>query len=181
MALLTILKFPHPTLRAKAEPVTDFGPELARLAADMAETMYVAPGVGLAANQIGVTRQILVYDPAPAEDPAQRRYHVLINPKIVAAEGEEVGEEGCLSVREYCSEVKRAWKIVVEAQDLQGQPLRIEAEDFPARVLQHEIDHLNGILFIDRISALKRALYKKKLKKLLQAEQEAEEARRDNE
>jgi peptide deformylase len=173
MALLTILKFPHPVLRTKAEPVSDFGPELARLVADMADTMYVAPGVGLAANQIGVTRQILVYDPAP--DPAVRAYQALINPKIVVAEGEEMGEEGCLSVREYCAEVKRAWKIVVEAQDLAGRPLVIEAEDFPARILQHEIDHLHGILFIDRISALKRALYKKKLKKLLQAEQEEQE------
>jgi len=173
MALLTILKFPHPILREKAAPVTDFNAELAQLVADMADTMYVAPGVGLAANQIGVTRQILVYDPEP--DPEKRAYQVLINPKIVSAEGEELGEEGCLSVREYCAEVRRAWKIVVEAQDLSGKPLVIEAEDFPARVLQHEIDHLNGILFIDRISALKRALYKKKLKKLLQAEKEAQE------
>lgn len=173
MALLTILKFPHPVLRAKAEPVTDFGPELARLVADMADTMYAAPGVGLAANQIGVTRQLLVYDPEP--DPEIRAYQVVINPKIVVAEGEEVGEEGCLSVREYCSEVKRAWKIVVEAQDLAGRPLVIEAEDFPARILQHEIDHLHGVLFIDRISALKRALYKKRLKKMLQAEKEEQE------
>lgn len=173
MALLTILKFPHPILRAKAEPVTDFGPELARLVADMADTMYDAPGVGLAANQIGVTRQILVYDPEP--DKEKRAYQVVINPKIVVAEGEEMGEEGCLSVREYCSEVSRAWKIVVEAQDLAGHPLVIEAEDFPARILQHEIDHLSGVLFIDRISALKRALYKKRLKKMLQAEKEEQE------
>lgn len=173
MALLTILKFPHPILREKAVPVTEFGPELARLTADMADTMYAAPGVGLAANQIGVARQLLVYDPAP--DPEKRHYQVLCNPNIVLAEGEELGEEGCLSVREYCAEVRRAWKIVVEAQDLAGRPLLIEAEDFPARVLQHEIDHLHGVLFIDRISALKRALYRKKLKKMLQADQEAQE------
>ncbi|NTV14302.1 MAG: peptide deformylase [Desulfobulbaceae bacterium] len=179
MALLTILKFPHPILREKAAPVTEFGPELAQLAADMADTMYAAPGVGLAANQVGVTRQILVYDPQP--DPEIRAYQVLLNPRIVAAEGEDYGEEGCLSVREYCAEVKRAWKIVVEAQDLSGQPLVISAEDFPARVLQHEIDHLHGVLFIDRISALKRALYKKKLKKLLQTEKEGpEEAQGDH-
>ena len=173
MALLTILKFPHPILRAKAKPVTDFGPELAGLVADMADTMYDAPGVGLAANQIGVARQILIYDPEP--DKEKRAYQVVINPKITIAEGEEMGEEGCLSVREYCTEVKRAWKIVVEAQDLTGQPLVIEAEDFPARILQHEIDHLSGVLFIDRISALKRALYKKRLKKILQAEKEEQE------
>lgn len=178
MALLTILKFPHPVLREKAAPVTDFGPELAQLAADMADTMYVAPGVGLAANQVGVTKQILVYDPEP--NPEVRDYRVLINPKIVAAEGEEYGDEGCLSVREYCAEVKRAGKITVEAQDLEGHPLVIEAEDFPARILQHEIDHLHGVLFIDRISALKRALYKKKLKKLLQAEKEAQEEAEGN-
>lgn len=178
MAILTILKFPHPLLREKATPVTDFGPELAQLTADMADTMYLAPGVGLAANQVGITQQILVYDPEP--DPEVRAYRVLINPRIVAAEGVESGEEGCLSVREYCAEVKRATKIIVEAQDLAGQPLRLEAEDFPARVLQHEIDHLHGILFIDHLSALKRALYKKKLKKLLQAEKEAQEEAEGN-
>jgi len=121
MALLTILKFPHPILRAKAKPVTDFGPELAGLVADMADTMYDAPGVGLAANQIGVARQILIYDPEP--DKEKRAYQVVINPKITIAEGEEMGEEGCLSVREYCTEVKRAWKIVVEAQLADGLPV----------------------------------------------------------
>jgi len=178
MAILTILKFPHPLLREKAQPVTDFGTELAQLAADMADTMYLAPGVGLAANQVGVTRQVLVYDPEP--NPEVRAYQVLINPKIVTAEGEDYGEEGCLSVREYCAEVKRAWQITVEAQDLNGHPLVIVAEDFPARVLQHEIDHLHGVLFIDRISALKRALYKKKLKKLLQIEKEEQEEAQGN-
>ena len=177
MAILTIYKFPHPILREKAQPVIDFGPELAKLATDMADTMYVAPGVGLAANQVGVAKQILVYDPEP--NPEVRAYQVLINPKIVAAEGEDVAEEGCLSVREYCAEVRRAWKIVIEAQDLAGQPLRLEVEDFPARILQHEIDHLHGVLFIDRISALKRSLYKKKLKKLLQIEREEAQGEHD--
>ncbi len=173
MALLTILKYPHPILREKSVPVTEFDQELAQLAADMADTMYAAPGVGLAANQIGVAQQLLVYDPEP--DQEKRLYRVLINPRIVRAEGEDLGDEGCLSVRELCSEVKRAWKVVVEAQDLEGNPVTIEVDDFPARVLQHEIDHLNGILFIDRIGPLKRALYKKKLKKLIQAEQEEKE------
>ena len=173
MAILTILKYPHPVLRQKAESITEFNQELAELAGDMADTMYDAPGVGLAANQVGVARRLIVYDPAP--DPAQRNYQVLVNPEIVAAEGEDYGDEGCLSVREYCSEVKRAWKVVVKAQDLAGEPVTITVEDFPARVLQHEIDHLNGVLFIDRISALKRTLYKKKLKKLLQADKEQQE------
>jgi peptide deformylase len=173
MALLTIFKYPHPILREKSAPVTEFDQELAQLAADMADTMYAAPGVGLAANQIGVARQLLVYDPEP--DPEKRCYRVLVNPRIVRAEGEDLGDEGCLSVRELCAEVKRAWRVVVEAQDLEGNPVTIEVDDFPARVLQHEIDHLNGILFIDRIGPLKRALYKKKLKKLLQAEQEEEQ------
>ena len=177
MAILTIFTYPHPILREKSVPVTEFDQDLAQLAADMADTMYAAPGVGLAANQIGVARQLLVYDPEP--DQEIRDYRVLVNPRIVRAEGEDLGDEGCLSVRELCSEVKRAWKVVVEAQDLEGRPLTIEAEDFPARVLQHEIDHLNGILFIDRIGPLKRTLYKKKLKKLLQAEQE--EAQKQNE
>lgn len=176
MAILTICKYPHPILREKSVPVTEFDQELARLAADMADTMYLAPGVGLAANQIGIARQLLVYDPEP--DPETRGYRTLVNPRIVLAEGEDLDDEGCLSVRELCAEVKRAWKVVVEAQDLEGNPITIEAEAFPARVLQHEIDHLNGILFIDRIGPLKRALYKKKLKKMLQAEQE--EAQGDN-
>jgi len=170
MALLTILKYPHPILREKSAPVTEFDEKLAQLAGDMADTMYAAPGVGLAANQIGAALQLLVYDPDP--DPEKRNYRVLVNPTIVEAQGEEMGEEGCLSVREFCAEVKRAWRVVVEARDLEGNPLTIEVEDFPARVLQHEIDHLNGILFIDRIGPLKRALYKKKLKKMLQAGQE---------
>ena len=176
MALLPILKYPHPILREKSAPVSEFDEKLARLAGDMADTMYAAPGVGLAANQIGEALQLLVYDPDP--DPEVRNYKVLINPRIVEAQGEELGEEGCLSVREFCAEVKRAWRVVVEARDLKGQPLTVEAEDFPARVLQHEIDHLNGILFIDRIGPLKRTLYKKKLKKMMQAEQE--EARDNN-
>ncbi len=168
MAILTIFKYPHPILREKAAPISEFDEELAALAADMADTMYAAPGVGLAANQVGIARQLLVYDPEP--DQEKRQYQVLVNPRIVRAEGEELGEEGCLSVREFCADVRRAWKIVVEAQDLQGRSLTFEAEDFPARVLQHEIDHLNGILFIDRVGPLKRALYKKKLKKMLQAD-----------
>ena len=168
MAILPIFKYPEPVLRKKAEPVTEFGPELEELAINMAETMYDAPGVGLAAPQVGISKQLLVYDAAPEEERGSPT--VLINPRIIESEGEEAGEEGCLSVREFCAPVKRATRIVVEAVDLKGEPLTIEVEDWPARVIQHEIDHLNGILFIDHLSSLKRSLYKKKLKKILLAE-----------
>ncbi len=168
MPILPIFTYPNPILRKKAVAVIEFDAELAELVADMAETMYEAPGVGLAAPQVGISKQILVYDPAPSEE--KGNYTALINPKIVEMAGEEFGEEGCLSVRELCAEVKRAYRIVVEARDLEGNELRFEAEEWPARVLQHEIDHLNGILFIDHLSSLKRALYKKKLKKILDAE-----------
>jgi peptide deformylase len=168
MPILPIFTYPDPILRKKTAPVTEFGPELAELVQNMAETMYDAPGVGLAAPQIGVSKQILVYDAAPEEERGTPT--ALINPKIIEADGEEVGEEGCLSVREFCAQVKRATHIVIEALDLEGNPLTVEAEDWPARILQHEIDHLNGILFIDHLSSLKRSLYKKRLKKILLAE-----------
>jgi peptide deformylase len=168
MPILPIFKYPDPILRKKAGVVTEFGPELEELVNNMAETMYDAPGVGLAAPQIGVSKQLLIYDAAPEEERGSPK--VLINPKIIKAEGEEVGEEGCLSVREFCAQVKRATHIVIEAVDVKGESLTIEAEDWPARVIQHEIDHLNGILFIDHLSSLKRSLYKKKLKKILLAE-----------
>ena len=178
MATLPIFKYPDPILRKKAGVVTKFGPELEELVSNMAETMYAAPGVGLAAPQVGISKQLFIYDAAPEEEKGTPT--VLINPKIIEAEGEEVGEEGCLSVREFCAPVKRATRIVIEAVDVKGEPLTIEAEDWPARVIQHEIDHLNGILFIDHLSSLKRSLYKKKLKKILLAdklEKEQEAAR----
>lgn len=173
MAILPILKYPNPILRKKTVLVSEFGSELEALIKDMVETMYDAPGVGLAAPQIGVSKKIIVYDAAPAEEKGD--FTALINPQIIEAEGLEVGEEGCLSVRELCAEVKRAYRIVVKAQDIEGNDITIEAEDWPARVLQHEIDHLNGILFIDHLSSLKRTLYKKKLKKILLAEKQAKE------
>ncbi len=173
MAILPIFKYPNPILRKKNAPVSVFDAELEGLIADMAETMYDAPGVGLAAPQIGVSKQIIVYDVAPTEE--KGNFSALVNPKIIEAEGQEFGEEGCLSVRELCAEVKRAYRVVVEAQDAEGNSLTIEAEDWPARVLQHEIDHLNGILFIDHLSSLKRTLYKKKLKKILLEEKLAKE------
>ena len=169
MALREIVTYPFPVLKTTAKPVTDFGEELKKLVADMAETMYAAPGVGLAAPQINIPLQLCVIDISRKDEP--KDLIVLANPKIIKGEGEEIDEEGCLSVREYSSNVPRYAKIWVEAQDITGQPLSFEAEDYYARVIQHELDHLNGTLFIDRISSLKRTLYKKKLKKMLKAEE----------
>jgi len=134
--------------------------------ADMVETMYEAPGVGLAAIQVGSDKQVLVYDEKPTE--SDRGYGVIINPKIVESEGQIISEnEGCLSVPDFRSDVKRAARIVVEGVDRDGKSLRFEADGFLAIVLQHEVDHLNGTLFIDRISALKRELYKRRMKKIM--------------
>jgi len=173
MALRKILKYPDPILRQEAEPVTAFDDELKTLVADMVETMYDAPGVGLAANQIGVLKQIVVIDITGSEA-VEKELVTLINPKITNGEGEDEDEEGCLSVVDLTAKVKRFTTIQVEAQDLDGKPLNFTAEEFYARVIQHEVDHLNGHLFIDWISSLKRALYKKKRKKQLLAEQSNE-------
>jgi len=165
MAIRTILTYPHPVLREKAKKITEFDDDLKQLATDMGETMYNAPGVGLAANQIGIARQIVVVDISREED--EKKFIVLVNPVISEGEGSVSGEEGCLSVLEYESKVKRFQKIRVTAQDLEGKELDFVAEDRFARIIQHEVDHLHGTLFIDRISRLKRSMYKKKLKKIL--------------
>ncbi|HIJ78484.1 MAG: peptide deformylase [Desulfobulbaceae bacterium] len=170
MALREILTYPFPILKKAAEPVKEFGEELEQLVADMAETMYDAPGVGLAAPQIGIPLQLCVIDIMPKDQ--ERELIVLANPKIIEGEGKEIDEEGCLSVLDYSANVPRFTKIKVEAQDIKGNPLNFEAEGFFARVIQHELDHLDGTLFIDRISSLKRTLYKKKVKKMLRAEKE---------
>ncbi|MCL1980475.1 MAG: peptide deformylase [Proteobacteria bacterium] len=172
MALRTIITYPHPVLRQEAELVTVFDQELKNLVMDMAETMYHAPGVGLAANQIGIARQVVVVDRSPAE-PAEntRTYITLVNPVISEGVGRVTGEEGCLSVIDCYTTVVRFRKIHVTAQDVEGNPLEFDAEDRYARIIQHEVDHLRGTLFIDRLSPLKRTLYKRKLKKILQEQQ----------
>jgi peptide deformylase len=169
MAIREIITYPHPVLRQKAEHITVFDQELKTLVEDMAETMYKAPGVGLAANQIGVAKQLVLVDRSTSDD--ERKYLVLINPEITAGEGSMIDEEGCLSVVECYAKVKRFKKIHVTAQDVEGKPLEFDAEDRFARIIQHEVDHLLGTLFIDHLSSLKRALYKKKLKKILQDQQ----------
>ncbi|MDD2464625.1 MAG: peptide deformylase [Desulfobulbus sp.] len=165
MAIRDIITFPHPVLRQKAETITEFNEELKALVEDMADTMYKAPGVGLAANQIGVARRVVLVDQSIEDD--ERNFITLVNPEITQGEGSVVQEEGCLSVIECYSNVKRYQKIHVTAQDVEGRPLEFDAEDRFARIIQHEVDHLLGTLFIDHLSTLKRAMYKKKLKKIL--------------
>jgi peptide deformylase len=166
MALLEIRTFPDPVLREKARPVTEFNEELRKLARDMAETMYAAPGIGLAANQVGVPLQVIVVDVRDREDDENTGLLTLVNPRIVAGDGECVTEEGCLSLPEERADVERYCKVTVHAQDLDGALLEFEAEGLPAVVFQHEIDHINGILFMDHLSALKRAGMKKRLRQL---------------
>jgi peptide deformylase len=161
MAKLTILEFPDPRLRTKAAPVTDFDAALKQLAADMLETMYEAPGIGLAATQVNVHRQILVLDVSEEKDQPM----VIVNPKIVSREGSQTYQEGCLSVPGIFADVDRADRIRVEAQDAEGNPLAIEADGLLAVCIQHEMDHLVGKLFVDYLSPLKRELVRKKLEK----------------
>lgn len=166
MALLDILTYPDHFLETITTPVENIDGKLQSVFDDMAETMYAAPGVGLAATQVGIDQSFIVYDIAPQED--DRRLNVLVNPVIVSREGEILSEnEGCLSVPEYRADVKRAERIMVEAYDREGKPLRFEAAGIHAIVLQHEIDHLNGTLFINHISRLKRQMYKRKIEKRL--------------
>lgn len=165
MTIRTILTYPNPLLREKAHPVVTFDNALKQLADDMAETMYNAPGIGLAATQIGDKHQLIVVD--ISKEKGERNFLPLVNPKITSSEGRQIDEEGCLSVPELTSNVKRFRKIIVTYQDINGIATEITAEDRFAVVLQHEIDHLGGILFIDHLSPLKRQLYKKKVKKML--------------
>ena len=166
MSLLDIVTYPDKFLMRPTQAVTNIDGHTQSLIKDMAATMYDAPGIGLAAIQVGVDQSMLIYDVAPRDE--GRQLNVLINPKIVSQEGEVLSEnEGCLSVPDFRADVKRASQILVEAVDEDGNPKRFEAEGLLAIVLQHEIDHLNGTLFIDHISALKRNMYKRRIKKQL--------------
>jgi peptide deformylase len=165
MSCLEILHYPDKRLIRVADPIENVDGRVQKLILNMAETMFCAPGVGLAAPQVAEDSRILVHSARPKENPG--KYHVLINPVIVEREGEQVTEEGCLSVVDYRASVRRASRILVRALDRHGNPLEREYEDLLAIVVQHEIDHLDGILFIDRISKLKRSLYIKKLMKQL--------------
>ncbi len=166
MELLNICTYPEQILLKPANPLQNITGETQQLIERMAQTMYAAPGVGLAAVQVGVDQSLLVYDVAPKDE--KRDLQVLINPRIIHAEGETLSEnEGCLSVPDLRADVKRAAAVIVEGFDREGKPIRLERDDFLAIVLQHEIDHLNGILFLDRISSLKRELYKRRVRKKL--------------
>lgn len=167
MSIRKIYQYPDSVLRKETEKVTVFDNDLAMLVEDMAETMYDAPGIGLAAPQVGKSIKLIVVDTTPKEE-GEKRYLPMVNPEIVAHEGTQVDEEGCLSVPELTANVTRFQNITVTYQDLQGQQHEISTENRFAVVLQHEIDHLNGILFIDHLSPLKRTLYKKKVKKWLE-------------
>jgi peptide deformylase len=163
-----IYTYPDPVLRGTAEPVTDIDEEIQSLIDCMAETMYAAPGIGLAANQIGELKRIVVYDLTAREKGPD--LGVLINPEILLAEGDTIYEESCLSVVDYAAEVARSARVKITGVDRHGNPVDVEAEGLLAICLQHEIDHLNGVLYIDHISNLKRALYKKRLRKLMKKE-----------
>ncbi|MCX8072519.1 MAG: peptide deformylase [Candidatus Binatia bacterium] len=163
MALRPILKYPDPTLKRTSLPVQNIDGRVQELLNDMVETMYHAPGIGLAAPQVGVSERVIVLD----VDKEQHGVGLikLINPQIAAREGSIVFEEGCLSVIGYTAEVRRAAKVLVRAWTPEEKEIEIEAEGLFAVALQHEIDHLDGKLFIDRISSLKRDLYRRRLRK----------------
>ena len=165
--LYPIVKFPDPILTTPAVPVDEFDtPELHALIADMFATMYAASGVGLAAPQIALGQRLTVIDCSTGEDPAQKL--VLINPQITRREGKQTGEEGCLSVPGFRADVTRAMSVTVRAQNARGEWFETSGEELLARAIQHEVDHLNGVLFLSHLSTLKRDLIKRKIRKLQQ-------------
>lgn len=168
-----IFIWPDPVLKKPASPVARVDDEIRKLIDDMAETMYAADGVGLAAPQVGVSKRIVVIDTSPRQE-GQRLLH-LVNPVIVKAEGETTYTEGCLSVPGEAEEVERAAKVWVKALDRDGKPIEIEGEGLLGIALQHELDHLDGVLFVDHLSSLKRELIRKRMKKL-KAERDSETA-----
>ncbi len=166
MPMITILTYPDKFLRQPAKPIEDIDGTTQKMIEDMSYTMYGSKGVGLAAIQVGFDKSLIIYDVSQSE--GERSLQVLINPRIIESHGRIISEEeGCLSVPDLRADVKRAESVLVEGLDREGKPLRIDAEGHLAIILQHEIDHLNGILFIDHISALKRELYKRRIKKKL--------------
>ncbi|SRR6266508_1605152 len=167
MAILKILKYPEPLLGKVASPVKNITNKTVQLVSDLLDTMYAAPGVGLAAPQVGASKRIVVLD-TDHENPGKQVYK-LINPVIIRAEGEIIWEEGCLSVVDFTAEVRRAAQVEVVALDEKEREIKIEAEGLLAVALQHEIDHLDGKLFIDRISRLKRELYTRRREKMLRS------------
>ena len=164
MGVREIKRFPETVLRKKAEPVTEIDGEMRRLVDDMIETMHSAPGVGLAAPQIGISLQVIVIDTSVGEDPDA--VLVLLNPEIVSQSGSSLLEEGCLSVPWVAAELERFEKVTISGINLQGEEVEIEAEGLMARVFQHEIDHLNGSLYWDRLGKIKKEQLKREYKKM---------------
>jgi peptide deformylase len=160
MAKLEIRTYPDEILKVKTEPVSEFDDDLQTLIDNMIETMYLAPGVGLAANQVGVSRRIAVIDASPRDETSS--LIVLINPELLCSDDVEDSEEGCLSLPDYTTVIKRSKMVTVKGLDRHGNPLEFESDSFLAKVLQHEIDHLNGFLLIDRIGRIKREFFKKR-------------------
>lgn len=163
-----ILTYPDPVLKKKSAPVTVITEKIVELARDMAETMYDAPGVGLAAPQIGIHQRVIVIDIAGQDEPPA--LITAINPVIIHAEGETYEEEGCLSVPKYAANVRRHAKVVVKGLNLDGEEVTWKAEGLLAVAFQHEIDHLDGILFVDHISQLKRDLFRRRYRKSMEQE-----------
>jgi peptide deformylase len=162
-----ILKLGAPELRKISEPVVDFNGELEEIAKNMIETMHAASGVGLAAPQIGINIRLVTIDQTAGED--KEKAIVICNPEIVSSEGKQSGEEGCLSIPDFSENVERPMKLVVKGQNLKGEEITFESEGILSRCFCHEIDHINGVLFIDHLSALKRSLIRNKIKKLAKA------------
>jgi peptide deformylase len=162
--ILKIVKYPEPVLEQPGEPVTEFNDELRKLVADMFETMYASQGIGLAAPQVGISKRLTIVDLSQGKDPAQKL--VLVNPEVILTEGKQYEEEGCLSFPEIREKVVRAAKVRIRAQDENGKWFEKDGEELLARAFQHEIDHLDGVLFIFRMSALKRNLSLRKIRKM---------------
>ncbi len=163
-----VVKYGDPVLEKKAEPIQEFDtPELHQLVQDMFDTMYSAKGIGLAAPQIGLSKQLTVIDVSAGEEGGEKL--VLINPEIVEKSGSQLGEEGCLSIPGFREDVKRALKVKIRARNAKGDTLEYEADDLLSRCMQHEIDHLHGVLFLAHLSPLKRDLIRRKIRKLQKA------------
>ena len=171
MALREVLQFPDPLLRRVSEPVEKVTDEIREIASDMCDVMYDEPGIGLAAPQVGASIQLIVVDTDWTEDDSERNPTVLINPEILEREGKLIWNEGCLSVPDLTADVERAEQVTVRATTLEGDPFEERCEGLRAICFQHEVDHLDGVLFIDHISRLKRSLYVKKRKKQVRAEE----------
>jgi peptide deformylase len=172
MALREVLQFPDPRLRERSVPVEEVTDAIRELAQDMIEVMYDEPGIGLAAPQVGAAIRLVVMDTGWNEEGGERNPIVMVNPEILTREGSITWTEGCLSVPDFQAEVERAAKVRVRYFDLDGKQIEEEAEELRAVCFQHEVDHLDGVLFIDRISRLKRSLYVKKRKKALRDQEE---------